>query len=101
MFEFTVVLSPDRNAGGYSVTVPAMPGAVTEGDTREAALAAVAEVIASWLEVAQQHGDGPLAETPELIAAQIASVIEDRDAEGWDRTIETTVVRPAVTIAVA
>jgi predicted RNase H-like HicB family nuclease len=98
MFEFTVVLSPDRNAGGYSVTIPAMLGAVTEGDTREAALGAAAEVMAAWMEVAQRHGDAPLAETLELIAAQIASVIEDRDLEGWDRT-ETTVIHPAVAVA--
>jgi antitoxin HicB len=99
MEQFTIVLSPDRNAGGYSVTIPAMPGAITEGDTRELALAAAAEVMALWLESAHQHGEQAILETPELIAAQVASVIEDRDAEGWDRTIETTVIRPAIAVA--
>ncbi|MGI8423935.1 MAG: type II toxin-antitoxin system HicB family antitoxin [Chloroflexota bacterium] len=93
---FTVVLSPDPNVGGYSVSVPAMPGAITEGDTREEALAAAAEVMAAWLELAREHGDGPLAETPALVAAEVAFVLGYREEEGWDRSIETTVVRPAV-----
>ena len=96
---YTVVLSPDPNVGGYSVTVPAMPGAITEGNTRERALAAAAEVMALWMEAAREDGDGPLEETPALIAAQVASVIEDRDEEGWDRSIETAIVAPAVLAA--
>lgn len=96
---FTVVLSPDPVAGGYSATVPAMPGAITEGNSRDHALSSVAEVMALWLDVATENGNRPLDETPELIAAQVASVLEDRDIEGWDRTIETTVVRPAIAVA--
>ncbi len=96
MHDYTAVLSPDPNAGGFSVSVPAMPGAITEADTRDKALAAAAEVMSLWLELAAKHGDGPLEETPELIARQVASVLEDRDLEGWDRTIELVQVRPAV-----
>ena len=95
----TVILSPGPDFGTYSVTVPAMPGAITEGETRESALAAIAEVIATWLEVAQSEGYGPLAETPEVIGRQVASVIEDRQAEGWDTAIETMLVRPAALAA--
>ncbi len=96
---YTVVLSADPNAGGYSVSVPAMPGALTQGQSREQALAAAAEVMALWVDVAQEDGYGPLEETPALIAAQIASVLEDRDEEGWDRSIETAIVAPAVLAA--
>ena len=92
MDDYTAVLSPDPNAGGFSVTIPAMPGAITEADSRDQALVAAAEVMALWLEVARERGDGPLEETPELIARQVASVLEDRDAEGWDRTIELVLV---------
>jgi len=37
--EYAVVLHPDPEVGGYSVTVPALPGVVTEGDTTEEAIA--------------------------------------------------------------
>jgi len=96
---FTIVLSKNPDIGRYSVTVPAMPGAITEGDSRDQALRAVAELMTLWIEVSAEHGEHPLDETPELIAAQIASVIQDRDAEGWERTIETMSVRPAVPVA--
>jgi len=99
MDRFTIVLSRNPNEGRYSVTVPAMPGAISEADSREQAITAVAEVMSLWLEVSAEHGEQPLEETPELIAAQVASVIQDRDAEGWERTIETMSVRPAVPVA--
>ena len=99
MDKFTIVLSRNPNGGRYSVTVPAMPGAISEADSREQALTGIAELMALWIEVSAEHGEQPLEETPELIAAQVASVIQDRDAEGWERTIETISVRPAVPVA--
>jgi len=30
---YTVVLDPDPEEGGYTVTVPALPGVVTQGET--------------------------------------------------------------------
>ena len=99
MKTYTVVLSPDPTDGGYVVVCPAMPGAVTQGDTRAEALNAMSQVMTAWLEIAAERGDGPLDETPDLIAAKIASVLEDRDAEGWDRSIETTSLAPAVAVA--
>jgi predicted RNase H-like HicB family nuclease len=99
MDAYTVILSPDPDSGGYSVSVPAMPGAITEGATREATISAIAEVMATWLDIARSEGYDPLMETPETIGRQVASVIEDRQAEGWDTTIETTLVRPAALVA--
>ncbi|MBA4181930.1 MAG: hypothetical protein C0506_15170, partial [Anaerolinea sp.] len=64
-----------------------------------ATLAAIAEVMATWLDIARSQGYEPLAETPDVIGRQVASVIEDRLAEGWDTTIETTLVRPAALVA--
>jgi predicted RNase H-like HicB family nuclease len=92
---FTVLLSPDPNAGGYAVFVPAMPGALTEADSREEALARIAQVMATWLELAAEDGYRPLDETPELIARDLASVLQDRSEEGWDWSVELATVRPA------
>ena len=44
-----IVLEPS-DEGGYTVIVPALPGCVTEGDSREEALANVEEAIRLYLE---------------------------------------------------
>lgn len=44
-----VVLEPSEE-GGYTVYVPALPGCITEGDTKEEALANVREAIELYLE---------------------------------------------------
>src|SRR5688572_1147900 len=96
---YTVVLSPDPNAGGYSVSVPALPGALSEGDTREQALANIREAMDGWLEVAAESGAIVLEETPELVAQEIAVVLGFRAEEGWGLLVETAVVHPTVAVA--
>ena len=44
-----VVLEPSEE-GGYSVFVPTLPGCISEGDTREEALANIKEAIELYLE---------------------------------------------------
>jgi len=44
-----VVLEPS-DEGGFTAIVPALPGCISEGDTREAALANVQEAIQLYLE---------------------------------------------------
>ncbi|HXU24791.1 MAG TPA: type II toxin-antitoxin system HicB family antitoxin [Tepidiformaceae bacterium] len=92
MRTFTVVLSPDPNAGGYSVSVPAVPGALSEGDTRNEALANIREALEGVLAVMEADGQAALLETPELIAAEVALVLSLRAEEGWDMLVETAVV---------
>lgn len=42
--------------GGYTVTVPSLPGCISEGSTREEALAKIEEAIAGYLEAARKLG---------------------------------------------
>ena len=49
MSRHVVVLAPDES-GGYTVTVPGLPGCVTHGDTVEGALANAREAIALYLD---------------------------------------------------
>lgn len=46
-----VVLEPSED-GGFTVYAPALPGCVSEGDTREEALANIREAIELYLEPA-------------------------------------------------
>ena len=96
---YTVVLSPDPVDGGYSVSCPAMPGAVSQGDSRDEALANIREAMEGWAEVAAEDGHAPLDETPELIATEVAFVLGYRAEEGWNMVVETAVVYPAVVAA--
>jgi predicted RNase H-like HicB family nuclease len=48
---YRTVFTPDRKAGGYWVSVPELPGCVTEGDTVEDAKRMARDAIALWLDV--------------------------------------------------
>ena len=52
--EFTVVLEP-QPGGGFTVTVPALPEVVTEGDTEAEALAMAEEAIRLVLNYRHDH----------------------------------------------
>ena len=47
---FVVVLEPDEQAGGYNVTVPALPGCFTQGDTVDQSLERAKDAIATYLD---------------------------------------------------
>ena len=55
-YAFTVLFEPAEE-GGYSVTVPALPGLVTEGDTLEEARTMAQDAIRSYLESLQKDGE--------------------------------------------
>lgn len=61
-----VVLEPSED-GGFTVVVPALPGCLSEGETREEALANIQEAIQLYLEpVEDDAAFGPGAEVVEL-----------------------------------
>jgi len=47
--QIKVILEPS-DEGGYTVTVPALPGCISEGDTREEAIRNIQEAIELYLE---------------------------------------------------
>ncbi|MCW5700026.1 MAG: type II toxin-antitoxin system HicB family antitoxin [Rhodospirillales bacterium] len=54
-YTFTAVFGPAEE-GGHIVTVPALPGVITEGDTLEEAKARVVEAIECYQESQQKDG---------------------------------------------
>jgi antitoxin HicB len=54
---YTVVLDPDPDEGGYTVTVPALPGVVTQGETIEQCLERAQEAIAVHLTALAEDGE--------------------------------------------
>jgi predicted RNase H-like HicB family nuclease len=53
---YTVVLEQEED-GGYVVSVPALPGCVSEGDSRDEALSNIREAIEVYLEDCREAGD--------------------------------------------
>jgi predicted RNase H-like HicB family nuclease len=51
-----VILFPDHEDGGWVVEVPSLPGCISQGDTREVAIANIRDAIATWIDGAQQVG---------------------------------------------
>lgn len=100
MDTFTVILSSDPERGGYVAICPAMMGAAAEGETREETLQALTMVMEAWLDLAARDGYSAEKETPGLVAGAAAEVLEDRDAEGWDRAIELVALAPHMPVAV-
>ncbi len=56
VLSYKIVLEPCEE-GGYTVYVPSLPGCISEGDTKEEALANMKEAIKGWIDVSKQYGD--------------------------------------------
>ena len=54
--QYTVVLEQEED-GGYVVSVPALPGCVSQGDTRGEAIANIREAIDVYLADCRDAGD--------------------------------------------
>lgn len=55
VFQYTAVFEPDEEVGGYTVTIPTLPGCISEGDTFEEALKNIQEAASLYLEVMKEH----------------------------------------------
>lgn len=58
MLTYTVELEPQKE-GGHTVTVPTLPGCISEGDTLEEALKNIKDAIEGYLRVLAKH-DRPI-----------------------------------------
>lgn len=72
MARYTIVLEPNYPEEGYTVRVPALPGCITYGRTREEALERAKEAIKGFIEGLQKAGD-PIPE--EVAPAELETVI--------------------------
>jgi antitoxin HicB len=84
MPRYSVLLLPDVEAGGYTVEVPSLPGVVTEGDTREEALANAREAISLFLEDMLADGEAIPEERarPELAEVDVSVASDTNRTRG-------------------
>lgn len=51
---YTAVFEPDEESGGFTVTIPSLPGCISEGDTFEEALSNIEEAASLYVEVMKE-----------------------------------------------
>ena len=73
--EYTIILHPDTEEGGYTVTVPALPGCVTRGETLEEAIAMAKDAIRLYIETLIDGGESipEEHEHPQAIVINVAA----------------------------
>jgi antitoxin HicB len=73
MRRYTVVLTPEPSEGGYSVSVPALRGCHTQGETYQEALEAARDAIRLYLDDLEASGEPVPEESapPELAAVEV------------------------------
>ena len=52
----TAIVHPEPDAGGYSASIPALPGCHTQGETLDEVRANLREAAEGWLAVAHEDG---------------------------------------------
>lgn len=78
---FTVILEKEAD-GGYSVHCPALPGCVSQGEDRRAALANIKEAIGLVLTLPEKKGSTPRPETPALLSKELRHILRGREQDG-------------------
>lgn len=71
ILRYTAIFEPAEE-GGYVVTVPTLPGCVTEGDTLEEAMEMVKDAISGYIASLKKHGE-PI---PQESGPSLVSVID-------------------------
>ena len=69
-YRYTAIFEPTEE-GGYTVTVPALTGLVTEGRTLAEAREMVKEAILGYIESLQKHGEEIPTEEPNTITERV------------------------------
>jgi predicted RNase H-like HicB family nuclease len=75
MRQYAIIVHPDSEQGGYWVTVPALPGCFSQGDTLQEAIANAQEAIGLHLEGLIAKGE-PIPEEkehPQAIVVDVAA----------------------------
>ncbi len=71
VYQYTAIFEPDVEVGGYTVTIPSLPGCISEGDTFEQALKNIKEAASLYLEVMRTKKEEILREEKGVIIAPV------------------------------
>lgn len=75
MKKYTIILEPDTEEGGYTVTVPVLPGCITQSETVEQCIERAQEAIIGYIESLRATGEPVPEETehPQMFTIEVAA----------------------------
>jgi antitoxin HicB len=76
---YTIMLTPDHDEGGFVVTVPALPGCFTQGDSVEDALANAREAITAHVLGLLKDGEPVPVETEQPLLIPVNVEVPERN----------------------
>lgn len=79
IYEYTVVFE-SAEEGGFVVTVPALPGCVTEGDTFEEANAMAKDAIECYLGSKLKHNESIPEESKKIFIGTVEAYLPNKNA---------------------
>ncbi len=71
ILEYTVIFEPAEE-GGYIVSVPALPGCVTQGDTFEEAVTMIKDAMEGYLAVLKEEGKDIPQEKSDIVITKVS-----------------------------
>ena len=71
VYQYTAIFEPDKERGGFTVTIPSLPGCISEGDTFEKALENIKEAASLYLEIMQKRREEIIKEERGVIVAPV------------------------------
>ena len=74
VYDFTVLLEPEQEEGGYVVSCPALPGCYSQGSTIDEALENIKEAIQVCLEDRQAQNQ-PIPESSRTLVSSVAVAV--------------------------
>jgi predicted RNase H-like HicB family nuclease len=76
-YVYTVLLEPDPDEGGFTVTVPELPGCITQGETLDEALAMARDAITGHIEALRMLGEDVPVERAAPMLATVEVEVEE------------------------
>ncbi len=71
VYQYTAIFEPDDESGGYAVTIPSLPGCISEGDSFEKALENIKEAASLYLAVRREKRKGIIREERGVVIAPV------------------------------
>jgi len=71
IYQYTAFFEPDKESDGYTVTVPSLPGCISEGDSFEQATRNIQEAVILYLNTMKQMNKNIIKEEVGMVIAPV------------------------------
>ena len=73
VLEYTVIFEPAEE-GGYVVSVPLLPGCITQGETFEESVANIKDAMEGYLKVLKEEGENIPKEKADIVITKVGVI---------------------------